>query len=564
MPANREGEKRMNTLDIAVEKGGVPAEGGKKKKSVREAYTSFGKEVKVFYGPEDLQGFDSQRDLGEPGAYPFTRGIYPTMYRNQLWTMRPYAGMATSEETNKRFKFLLKSGQTGLSLAFDLPTQLGMDSDDPQGKYDVGKLGVAVDTLDDMERIFEDIPLDRMSTSFTINSTAAVILAMYVLVAKKQGAVPEQLRGTVQNDILKEYVARGTWIFSPKPSMRLIADTIEYCINHIPRFNPISVSATHLCEYGAKAEQSVSLPFLNALAYIDEVLKRGYSIDQVAPLVVFHMAVGGRNFHLFEDVAKLRAGRRLWAKLMKERYGAKNPESMRLKFSTGALGGGMTAAEPLNNIARAAYFGLAAVLAGTRSLNMACFDEAYAIPTDLAIRTSLRVQQILAYETGVTDTVDPLAGSYYVESLTNQMEEQMRKTMADIESRGGIVKAIEEGALQRDLAKQSYELQERISRGEKVLVGVNRFTSQEEEKPLEVYRADPKIREAQITKLKEVKARRDSKKVQETLFRLSQAAQNEENIFPALFPAVEARATIGEITATLKQVFGEYKEPRTV
>ncbi len=306
MPVIREGEKKMSTSDIDVKRGGDPAEGGKKKKSVREAYTSFGKEVKVFYGPEDLQGFDSQRDLGEPGAYPFTRGIYPTMYRNQLWTMRPYAGMATSEETNKRFKFLLKSGQTGLSLAFDLPTQLGMDSDDPQGKYDVGKLGVAVDTLDDMERIFEDIPLDRMSTSFTINSTAAVILAMYVLVAKKQGAVPEQLRGTVQNDILKEYVARGTWIFSPKPSMRLIADTIEYCINHIPRFNPISVSATHLCEYGAKAEQSVSLPFLNALAYIDEVLKRGYSIDQVAPLVVFHMAVGGRNFHLFEDVAKLK------------------------------------------------------------------------------------------------------------------------------------------------------------------------------------------------------------------------------------------------------------------
>jgi len=428
----------------------------------------------------------------------------------------------------------------------------------------VGKLGVAVDTLDDMERLFEGIPLDKMSTSFTINSTAAIILAMYVLVGKKQGVAPAQLRGTVQNDILKEYVARGTWIFPPKPSMRLIADTIEHCVNHIPRFNPISVSATHLCEYGAKAEQSVSLPFLNALAYIDEVLKRGYSVDQVAPQIVFHMAVGGRNFHLFEDVAKLRAARRLWARLMKERYGAKNPESMRLKFSTGALGGGMAAAEPLNNIARGALFGLAAVLAGTRSLNMACFDEAYAIPSDLAIRTALRVQQILAYETGVTDTVDPLAGSYYIESLTTQMEARMRQTMEEMERRGGIVKAIEEGSLQRELARQSYEHQEKVSKGERVLVGVNRFTSKEEEKPIEVYRADPKIREAQIGRLKAVKARRDPKRVQETLAGLQRVAEKGENLFSALFPAVEALATVGEITATLKQVFGEYQEPRTV
>jgi len=554
----------MSTSDAGAKKKEPPAEGAEKKKGARDAYTSFGEQVKVAYGPDDLAAFDYQRDLGEPGTYPFTRGIYPTMYRSQLWTMRPYAGMATSEETNRRFKFLLKSGQTGLSLAFDLPTQLGMDSDDPLARHDVGKLGVAVDILDDLERIFDGIQLDRMSTSFTINSTAAIILAMYVLVAKKQGVTPDKLRGTIQNDILKEYVARGTWIFPPKPSMRLIADTIEYCINNIPRFNPISVSATHLCEYGAKAEQSVSLPFLNALAYIDEVLKRGYSIDQVAPLIVFHMAVGGRNFHLFEDVAKLRAGRRLWARIMKERYGAENPESMRLKFSTGALGGGMTAAEPLNNIARGAYFALAAVLAGTRSLNMACFDEAYAIPTDLAIRTALRVQQILAYETGVTDTVDPLAGSYYVESLTNQMEAQIRKTMAEIESRGGIVKAIEDGTLQRDLARQSYELQEKISRGEKVLVGVNRFTSPEEEKPLEVYRANPKIREAQIARLNAVKASRDLRKVQETLSGLRRAAESNENLFSALIPAVEARATVGEISGTLKQVFGEYQEPMTV
>ena len=369
----------MGASDAAA-KGKKPAGSTEKKKGPREAYTSFGEPVKVSYGPEDLPGFDYQQDLGDPGAYPFTRGIYPTMYRSQLWTMRPYAGMATAEETNERFKFLLKSGQTGLSLAFDLPTQLGIDSDDPLARYDVGKLGVAVDTLDDMERIFDGIPLDQMSTSFTINSTAAIILAMYVLVGKKQGVAPEALRGTVQNDILKEYVARGTWIFPPKPSMRLIADTIEYCINHIPRFNPISVSATHLCEYGARAEQSVSLPFLNALAYIDEVLKRGYSDRPDRPADRLPHGGGG------EELSPLRrcgqaAGRPAALGPAHERtLRGQNPESMRLKFSTGALGGGMTAAEPLNNIARGASFALAAVLAGTRSLNMACFDEAYAIP----------------------------------------------------------------------------------------------------------------------------------------------------------------------------------------
>ena len=554
-------EQRANVSGNAA-KETKPQE--KKKKEVREVFTSFGEPVKLSYGPEDVEGLDYQQDIGDPGAYPFVRGIYPTMYRSQHWIIRQYAGMATSDKTNERFKFLLNSGQTGLSMAFDLPTQLGMDSDHPMAKYDVGKQGVAVDTLDDMERIFDGIRLDQISTSFTINSTASMILAMYILVGKKQGVSPERLRGTVQNDLLKEFVARGTWIFPPKPSMRLIADTIEYCIQNIPRFNPISVSATHLREYGASAEQSVSLPILNALAYIDEVKKRGYHIDHIAPLMVFHMVVGGRDFHLFEDVAKLRAGRRLWAKLMKERYGAEKPESMRLKFSTGLIGGGMTAAEPLNNIARSAYCAMAATLAGTRSLNLACFDEALAIPTDLAIRTSVRVQQILAHETGIADTVDPLAGSYYVEWLTNQMEAQMRKTMEELESQGGIVKAIEEGALQRRLAKQSFELQERISKGDRVLVGVNRFSSEEEEKPIEFYRPDPKTRESQIQRLNAVKADRDSQKVEEALRGLRRAAEGAENIFPALFTAVEARATIGEMISAMKEVFGEFKEPRTV
>ena len=556
--------KREQTANVSGNAAKETKPQEKKKKEVREVSTSFGEPVKLSYGPEDVEGLDYQHDIGDPGAYPFVRGIYPTMYRSQHWIIRQYAGMATSDKTNERFKFLLNSGQTGLSMAFDLPTQLGMDSDHPMAIYDVGKQGVAVDTLDDMERIFEGIRLDQISTSFTINSTAPIILAMYILVGRKQGVSPESLRGTVQNDLLKEFVARGTWIFPPKPSMRLIADTIEYCIQNIPRFNPISVSATHLREYGASAEQSVSLPILNALAYIDEVKKRGHHIDRIAPLMVFHMVVGGRDFHLFEDVAKLRAGRRLWAKLMKERYGAEKPESMRLKFSTGLIGGGMTAAEPLNNIARSAYCAMAATLAGTRSLNLACFDEALAIPTDLAIRTSVRVQQILAHETGIADTVDPLAGSYYVEWLTNQMEAQMRKTMEELESQGGIVKAIEEGALQRRLAKQSFELQERISKGDRVLVGVNRFTSEEEEKPIEFYRPNPKTRESQIQRLNAVKADRDSQKVEEALRGLRGAAEGAENIFPALFTAVEARATIGEMISAMKEVFGEFKEPRTV
>ncbi len=535
-----------------------------KSTSLRDAKTSYGEEVKVFYGPDDLESLDYQRDLGNPGEYPYTRGIYPTMYRGKPWTIRQYAGQASSEETNSRFKFLLQSGQTGLSLAFDLPTQLGLDSDDPLAEDDVGKLGVAVDTLADVERIFEGLPLDKVSTSFTINSTASIILAMYIIVGEKQGVPPEKLRGTVQNDILKEYIARGTWIFPPTPSLSLIGDVIEYCCRNIPRFNPISVSGTHIAEYGATPAQTIALAIMNAMVYLREVLGRGIDIDEVAPLIVFHLCVGGIDFHFFEDIAKLRAGRRLWARIMKEQFNASKPESMRFKFSTGARGSGMTVAQPLNNIARETLYGLAAVFAGTRSLNMACFDEAYAIPSDLAIRTAVRVQQIIAHESGVADTVDPLAGSYYVEHLTNEMEEKIIDFMKELEAMGGVVKAIEKGYLQRTLARQNYELQRKISTGEHPLVGVNCFVTEEEEKDLQVYRMDPATRDRQIQRLREVKSRRDQAAVNRTLEKLEEAAGSKENLMPLIFEAARSYATVGEIIQAMKKKFGTFKEPVSI
>ena len=373
--------------------------------------TNTGVKVKLFYDPEDMARFDYETSLGNPGQYPYTRGIYPTMYRGKLWTMRQYAGFSTSENTNSRFKFLLEQGQTGLSLALDLPTQLGLDSDDPLAKDDVGKLGVAIDTLRDMEKIFEGIPLEGISTSFTINSTASIILAMYVVTAEKQGVDPSRLRGTIQNDIIKEYIARGTYIFPPEPSIRLIGDTIEYCIKQIPRFNSVSVSGTHICECGATPVQGVAYPFLTGIAYLREVLDRGYDIDDIAPLLSFHLIAGGVQFNFFQEIAKLRATRRLWGKILKERFSSKSEKAMRLKFSTGGMGGGMTEQQPLNNIARIAFYALAAALAGSQSMNLPCFDEAYAIPTDEAIRTSLRIQQIIAHEIGMPDVVDPLGGS---------------------------------------------------------------------------------------------------------------------------------------------------------
>ena len=516
---------------------------------------------KVFYRPEDVGEFDYERFLNDPGEYPFTRGIYPTMYRGKLWTMRQYSGFSTSVDTNSQFKFLIEQGQTGLSLALDLPTQLGLDSDDPLARDDVGKLGVAIDSLRDMEAMFDGIPLDKISTSFTINATAGIILAMYVAAGEKQGVSQEKLRGTIQNDILKEYIARGTWIFPPKPSIRLIGDTVEYCIENVPHFNSVSVSGTHICEAGATRAQGVAYPFLTAITYINEVLRRGYTIDRIAPLLSFHLIAGGIQFHLFQDVANLRAARRLWAKIIKERFGAEDEKSMLLRFSTGAMGSGMTEQQPLNNIARIAYYALAAALAGSRSFNLPCFDEAYGIPTQEAIRTSLRTQQILAYETGITDTVDPLAGSYYIETMTNYFETEILREMEEIESRGGIVKCIEDGYIQNKLSEQAYEVEKKIQDGEMIKVGVNRFTIDEEKREMAVFEQDTAIVERQVERLKRIKTERDNNEVSRCLTGLKKAAVEERNLMPDMVAAVKAYATMGEIVDVLKEVYGEAQQP---
>ncbi len=519
--------------------------------------TNTGVGVKLFYDPGDVPRFDYETSLGDPGQYPYTRGIYPTMYRGKLWTMRQYAGFSTSENTNSRFKFLLDQGQTGLSLALDLPTQLGLDSDDPLAKEDVGKLGVAIDTLRDMEEIFEGIPLDKISSSFTINSTASIILAMYAATAEKQGVDPSTLRGTIQNDIIKEYIARGTYIFPPEPSIRLIGDTIEYCIEHIPRFNSVSVSGTHICECGATPTQGVAYPFLTGIAYLQEVLDRGRDIDDVAPLLSFHLIAGGVQFNFFQEIAKLRAARRLWAKILKERFHSKSEKAMRLKFSTGGMGGGMTEQQPLNNIARIAFYALAAALAGSQSMNLPCFDEAYAIPTDEAIRTSLRIQQVIAYEIGIPDVVDPLGGSYYVESLTDLFEKEIAAEMERIDSRGGILRCVEDGTIQKQLADQAYQVQKKFESGEMIKVGANRFQIDEEERELEVFEVDPETRSRQIGRLNRIKDERDSKRVGASLEALKRAAGDKENLMPFILDAVRAYATVGEIVGRLKEIYGE-------
>jgi methylmalonyl-CoA mutase N-terminal domain/subunit len=494
--------------------------------------TNTGVRVKLFYDPADVGQFEYESSLGNPGQYPYTRGIYPTMYRGKLWTMRQYAGFSTSENTNSRFKFLLDQGQTGLSLALDLPTQLGLDSDDPVAKDDVGKLGVAIDTLRDMEEMFDGIPLDSISTSFTVNSTASIILAMYVATAEKQGVDPSTLRGTIQNDIIKEYIARGT-------------------------FNSVSVSGTHICECGATPTQGVAYPFLTGIAYLQEVLDRGYDIDDVAPLLSFHLIAGGVQFNFFQEIAKLRAARRLWAKILKERFHSKSEKAMRLKFSTGGMGGGMTEQQPLNNIARIAFYALAAALAGSQSMNLPCFDEAYAIPTDEAIRTSLRIQQIIAHEIGIPDVVDPMGGSYYVESLTDYFEREIAAEMERVDSLGGILRCVEDGTIQNQMADQAYQVQKKLESGELIKVGVNRFQIDEEERELEAFEVDPETRSRQIRRLNRIKGERDNQRVQATLEALKKAALRRENLMPSILDAVRSYATVGEITGQLKEIYGE-------
>ncbi|MBI5967007.1 MAG: methylmalonyl-CoA mutase [Deltaproteobacteria bacterium] len=533
----------------------------RRKLTPREAKTTWGSDLKVSYTPKDLKGFDYERDLGEPGQYPFTRGIYPLMYRGRFWSMRLYAGFETATTTNERFRFLLDHGQTGLSVALDLPTQLGLDADDPAAEFDVGRVGVAINTLRDMEEIFEGIPLDKISTSFTVNATASIILAMYVVAGEKQGVSPEKLRGTIQNDILKEYVARGTWIFPPEPSLRLIGDTIEYCIKESPRFNPLSITG-HQASAGATPIQTIAYSFLNAMEYAKEMMRRGYDIDDFAYIFAFGIHPGGcGKFDFFESIARLRAARRTWARLMKERFKAKKPDSMRLRFYSAAGGDWMQKREPLNNIARMTVGAMAIAFGGAQSMRLPGYDEAYAIPTEEAALTALRVEQILAYETGIGDVVDPLAGSYYVEALTNEAEKEIYKWMDKIESMGGILAAIERGFIQKEMAREAYINERKIRSGEIVRVGVNKFVSEKEEThEIQIHEMDPEVRDKQIHRLNEVKSQRDGERVRKSLAELRQEAEAKKNVMPYLLECIRAYATMGEMVKVFKEVYGIYRE----
>ncbi|WP_297535723.1 methylmalonyl-CoA mutase family protein [Thermococcus sp.] len=521
--------------------------------------TDDGFEIKRLYTPADLgEDWDYLEKLGFPGEYPFTRGVYATMYRGRFWTMRQYAGYATAEESNKRYKYLLEQGQTGLSVAFDLPTQLGYDSDHPMAEGEVGKVGVAIDSLWDMRILFDGIPLDKVSTSMTINSTAANLLAMYILVAEEQGVPQEKLRGTVQNDILKEYIARGTYIFPPQPSMRLTTDIIMYCAEKVPKWNSISISGYHIREAGANAVQEVAFTLADGIEYVKAVIDRGMEVDKFAPRLSFFF---NAHNNFLEEIAKFRAARRLWAYIMKEWFNAKNPRSMMLRFHTQTAGSTLTAQQPENNIVRVAIQALAAVLGGTQSLHTNSYDEALSLPTEKSVRIALRTQQIIAYESGVADTVDPLGGSYYIEWLTDHIYEEALKYIEKIQKMGGMMRAIERGYIQKEIADAAYKYQKEIEEGKRIIVGVNKFQTDE---PLEVeiLKVDPSIREKQIERLKKLRSERDSKKVEEALDKLRNAAEtDDENLMPYIIEAHRHLATLGEVTDVLREVWGEYRAP---
>ncbi|NJE08600.1 methylmalonyl-CoA mutase [Thermococcus sp. M39] len=521
--------------------------------------TDDGFEIKRVYTPADLgEDWDYMKKLGFPGQYPFTRGVYATMYRGRFWTMRQYAGYATAEESNKRYKYLLEQGQTGLSVAFDLPTQLGYDSDHPMAEGEVGKVGVAIDSLWDMEILFDGIPLDKVSTSMTINSTAANLLAMYILVAEKQGVPQHVLRGTVQNDILKEYIARGTYIFPPQPSMRLTTDIIMYCAEHVPKWNPISISGYHIREAGANAVQEVAFTLADGIEYVKAVIERGMDVDKFAPRLSFFFAAHN-NF--LEEIAKFRAARRLWARIMKEKFGAKDPKSMLLRFHTQTAGSTLTAQQPENNIIRVTIQALAAVLGGTQSLHTNSYDEALSLPTEKSVRIALRTQQIIAYESGVVDTIDPLGGAYYIEWLTDHIEEEAMKYIEKIERMGGMMRAIERGYIQKEIADSAYKYQKEIEEGKRIIVGVNKFVV-DEPIEVEILKVDPSIRDKQIERLKKLRSERDNKKVKEALDKLRNAAEKEDvNLMPYIIEAHRHLATLGEVTDVLREVWGEYRAP---
>lgn len=513
-------------------------------------------ELKRLYTPFDVADIDYCEDLGFPGEYPFTRGVQPTMYRGRFWTMRQYAGFATAEETNKRYKYLLDHGQTGLSVAFDLPTQIGYDSDHPLAEGEVGKVGVAIDTLKDMEILFNGIPLDKVSTSMTINSTAAILLTMYMAVAEKQGVKPELLQGTIQNDILKEYPARGTYIFPPLESMRIITDIFAFCKEKLPRWNTISISGYHIREAGSSAVQEVAFTLANGIAYVEAAIRAGLDVDSFASRLSFFF---NSHNHFIEEIAKFRAARRLWAKIMKERFKAKRDESCMLRFHTQTAGCTLTAQQPDNNIVRVAFQALAAVLGGTQSLHTNSRDEAYALPSEDSVRIALRTQQIIAYESGVAEMIDPLAGSYAVETLTNEIEKKAMEYIEKIDEMGGAIKAIESGYIQQEIAESAYQYQKEIESKKRIIVGVNQF--QIEEPPLkDILRIQPEVEKYQKEKLLRVKKERDSNKVKDALIKLKKAAQGTENVVTPILEAVKVYATLGEISDTLREVFGEYRE----
>lgn len=513
-------------------------------------------EIKSLYTPEDIKDLDYSRDIGFPGLYPFTRGVQPSMYRGRLWTMRMFSGLGGPEETNKRFHYLLDHGETGLSIAFHYPTLMGYDSDSPMARGEVGKCGVAVDTLKDMEILFEGIPLDRVTTSMTINPPASILLAMYIVVAEKQGVSKKEIGGTIQNDMLKEFIAQKTFMLPPRPSLRIIVDTIEYCTREVPRWNTISISGYHIREAGATAVQELAFTLADGIAYVEAAMERGLDVDEFAPRLSFFF---DSHIDFFEEIAKFRAARRMWAKIMRERFMAKNPRSWMLRFHTQTAGCSLTAQQPYNNIIRTAYEALAAVLGGTQSLHTNSLDETYAIPTEEAVTIALRTQQILAEETGVANTIDPLAGSYFVEALTNEIEEKAWQYIRKIDEMGGMIKAIEKGYPQMEIAEAAYRFQKQVDSGEKVIVGVNKYVT--DHPPIPIWRMKPEIEERQLRRLREVKQSRNNQKVKECLEEIRKASLSGENLMPYIINAVREYATIQEICDVWREVFGRYTDP---
>jgi len=522
----------------------------------KKAASTTGLPMQTVVTPSDLNDWEPERDLSYPGQFPFTRGVYPTMYRGRLWTMRQYAGFGSAAESNRRYRYLLEKGQTGLSVAFDLPTQIGMDSDHPLAQGEVGKVGVAIDSLEDMQTLFDGIPLERVSTSMTINATAAILLALYVAVARQQGANLARLSGTVQNDVLKEYIARGTYIYPVRPAMRIVTDIFAWCRREIPNWNAISISGYHIREAGSTEVQEVAFALANAIAYVEAAIASGLKVDEFAPQLSFFF--NAHNEFLMQ-IAKFRSARRLWARIMRDRFGAKDARSMMLRFHAQTAGSALTAQQPDNNVVRVALQCLAAVLGGCQSLHANALDEALALPTEQAALLALRTQQIIAHETGVANTVDPVAGSYAIEKLSDEIEAAARQYISRIDAMGGTLRAIESGYVQQEIQKSAYDYQKAVERGEQTVVGVNCYKA-DEELPIPTLRMDPEIERTQIERVKALRARRDAAKSKATIDEVERRARGNENLMPAILAAVESCATVGEISDAMRRAFGEYHE----